>query len=312
LPALNDRSARNGFAGGTLERGSETREEDCIEKALAAADTAIYLFNADQLFFPTLAANSPRLSMAQASALGMDPDSLIFLGSDAAGAVLAARTSWSEEHSDSLASQGIEMLPIRGLAESGRFLPSAMGDVAYARSLVDWHQNHSFCARCGHATKIANGGARRDCPKCERQHFPRVDPVAIMLVVDGDRCLLGRGAHFKPGMYSCLAGFVEPGETFESAVQREVFEESGIVCGNVRYHSTQPWPFVSSLMMGAIADAQTTDLVPDMDELEDVRWFTRDEVTKMAAGNHPDELVLPPDFAIARQIIDSYLRNEKI
>ena len=128
------------------------------------------------------------------------------------------------------------------------------------------------------------GGYRRDCPNCGAEHFPRTDPVVIMLAIDGERCLLGRQARFAPGMYSCLAGFVEPGETIEDAVRRETAEEAGITVGRVRYHASQPWPFPSSLMIGCHAEALSRDIVRDDAELEACRWFSRAEVRAMLAG----------------------------
>src|SRR5690606_35678132 len=142
---------------------------------------------------------------------------------------------------------------IRSLLMSEALPEHELGAAAEARSLVHWHRSHRFCALCGALSKMANAGWRRDCPQCGAAHFPRTDPVAIMLAVDGERCLLGRQPRFAPGMYSCLAGFVEPGETLEDAVRREIFEEAGIRIGRVRYLASQPWPMPSSLMVGFFA-----------------------------------------------------------
>jgi NAD+ diphosphatase len=150
------------------------------------------------------------------------------------------------------------------------------------------------------------GGYRRDCPACGAEHFPRTDPVVIMLAIDGERCLLGRQARFAPAMYSCLAGFVEPGETIEDAVRRETAEEAGIAVGRVRYHASQPWPFPSSLMIGCHAEAISRDIVRDEAELEACRWFGRAEVQAMLAGLHPDGLKCPPDIAIAHHLIKAW------
>jgi NAD+ diphosphatase len=153
---------------------------------------------------------------------------------------------------------------------------------------------------------MSMGGYRRDCPACGAEHFPRTDPVVIMLAIDGERCLLGRQARFAAGMYSCLAGFVEPGETIEDAVRRETGEEAGIRIGRVGYHSSQPWPFPASLMIGCHAEAITTEVVPDEAELEDCRWFERDEVRTMLAGTHPGGLKTPPPIAIAYRLIRAW------
>jgi NAD+ diphosphatase len=179
--------------------------------------------------------------------------------------------------------------------------------LAEARSLIDWHDRHRFCARCGAASVVASGGWVRHCPECKAHHFPRVDPVVIMLAVRGERCLLGRG-HRRPGArFSCLAGFMEPGETLEEAVRREVLEESGIQVGRVRYLASQPWPFPSSLMMGFLGEALTEEITIDPEELAEVRWFERDEVRAMVERSRSDDpnsglATLPPPLAIGHQI----------
>jgi NAD+ diphosphatase len=179
--------------------------------------------------------------------------------------------------------------------------------LAEARSLIDWHDRHRFCARCGTPSVVASGGWVRHCPECKAHHFPRVDPVVIMLAVRGERCLLGRG-HRRPGArFSCLAGFMEPGETPEEAVRREVSEESGIRVGRVRYLASQPWPFPSSLMMGFLGEALTEEITIDPEELAEVRWFERDEVRAMVERSRSDDPIpglatLPPPLAIGHQI----------
>ena len=160
---------------------------------------------------------------------------------------------------------------------------------------------------------MAGGGVKRICPACKAEHFPRTDPVAIMLITDGERCLMGRSPHFPPGMYSTLAGFVEPGETIENAVRRETHEESGIRVGRVTYHASQPWPFPHSLMIGCYGEALSTEIVRDTAELEDCRWFTRAEVRDMlkrVPGN-PDEPACPPKRAIAGELISSWVAMEQ-
>lgn len=185
------------------------------------------------------------------------------------------------------------------------------GIVAQARALVDWHATHPFCARCGAATFVAQGGALRRCDKCSAEHFPRVNPVVIMLVVRGDQCLLGRQKAWPRGMYSTLAGFVETGETIEEAVRREVREESGIAVGAVAYHSSQPWPFPSSLMIGCIAEAETEDVKIDPHEIDDARWFPRELVLRACRGEtDASELWLPPVMAIGRRLCDVWVGLE--
>ena len=184
------------------------------------------------------------------------------------------------------------------------------GDLALyggARSLVDWHARHRFCARCGAPTTIAKGGWQRHCDGCGADHFPRTDPVTIMLVesADGDRLLLGRQPRFPPRIFSALAGFVEPGETIEEAVAREVKEEAGLTVRDVRYIASQPWPFPSQLMIGCTSIAIDEDIVIDETELEEARWFTRAELQEArAAGDAGTEtLIFPRSFAIAHHLV---------
>jgi NAD+ diphosphatase len=176
---------------------------------------------------------------------------------------------------------------------------------AYAASLLSWHRRHRFCANCGAPTELADAGHERRCPVCEAQHFPRTDPVVIVRVVDDDRLLLGRQARWVPGRFSVLAGFVEPGETLEEAVRREVGEESGVLVGEVAYVASQPWPFPSSLMIGFHALAAGGEPRPGDGELCEVRWFSRSEVEAAVAGE--SEIRLPPPYSISRRLIDGWL-----
>lgn len=202
------------------------------------------------------------------------------------------------------------MTDLRSIAVQGLVAPQHLPPIAEAKALLHWHARHRFCANCGQPTNITDGGWRRDCPACSAQHFPRTDPVAIMLTIDGDNCLLGRSARFASTMWSCLAGFVEPGEALEDAVRRETLEEAGIVCGEVRYYASQPWPFPSSLMIGCHAVALSRDIKIDPNELEDARWFSRDETVAMLQRRHPDGLTLPPPVAIAHHIIRAWINDE--
>ena len=179
--------------------------------------------------------------------------------------------------------------------------------LAEARSLIDWHSRHGFCAQCGTPSVVASGGWVRHCPNCKAHHFPRVDPVVIMLAVRGEYCLLGRGLRRPGARFSCLAGFMEPGETLEEAVRREVLEESAIRVGRVRYLASQPWPFPSSLMMGCLAEALSEEITIDPEELAEVRWFERQEVRAMVERSRSDDalpgmVTLPPPLAIGHQI----------
>ena len=172
-----------------------------------------------------------------------------------------------------------------------------------ARSVVDWHARHRFCAACGEATTLAKGGWQRDCGACGAQHFPRTDPVTIMLVEHGGRLMLGRGLGWPEGRFSALAGFVEPGESIEEAVAREVLEESGVRVRDVTYVASQPWPFPSQLMIGCHSYADDDALKIDETEMAEVRWFTRNEVEAALAGNADAPFLAPPPHAIAHHLL---------
>jgi len=208
-----------------------------------------------------------------------------------------------------LTGQEAVVTELRGMAMQGVVPPEQLSAIAMAKSMVTWHQRHGFCANCGTRTGMKEGGWKRDCPNCKAEHFPRTDPVVIMLVTSGDKCLLGRQKQFLPGMYSCLAGFVEAAETIEDAVRREIFEESGIRCTDVNYYMTQPWPYPSSLMIGCTARATSEDIVVDRTELEDARWFDRDEATLMIKRQHPDGLAGPHPFAIAHHLLGRWVHG---
>ena len=189
------------------------------------------------------------------------------------------------------------------LRSVGALLPAREAALAaYARGLMWWHQRHRFCGVCGHATSPREGGHVRACTNagCATLHFPRTDPAVIMLVHDGDRCLLGRQPRFAPGLYSTLAGFVEPGESLEEAVAREVFEEVGVRVAEVSYASSQPWPFPSSLMLGFYARAASSEITVQADEIEHARWFTREELLTTPPG-------LPRADSISRRLIENWL-----
>ena len=235
-------------------------------------------------------------------ALAPDDRDPIFLGSDDDGPVFAVRRA------------DAEVVGLRDIAASSA--GDMVGLIAYATALLNWAHATRFCGRCGAATRPREGGHLRVCAN-GHQHHPRTDPVVIMLVVDGDRALLGRQATWPRGRYSALAGFVEPGEPLEGAVAREVAEEAGVAVGEVRYVASQPWPFPVSLMLGFEADWAGGDPVPGADgELEDVRWFTREEIASAARddvawidGPDSDRLLVPPPIAIARLLVDRWLER---
>jgi NAD+ diphosphatase len=182
--------------------------------------------------------------------------------------------------------------------------------IAQAKAMIDWHQRHGFCPKCGAATRLMDAGYRRLCDKCKSEHFPRVDPVVIMLATHGEACLVGRGKLFPPGMFSALAGFVEPGETVEEAVRRELMEEAAVKVGEVTYYATQPWPFPSSLMIGCFAKADSRDAKPDETELAEVRWLERSVARKLIDGRQIDGVRVPPPIAIAHHLIRAFALGE--
>jgi NAD+ diphosphatase len=181
--------------------------------------------------------------------------------------------------------------------------PAELGLLAQARSLIQWHERRNFCSNCAARLEIADSGYRRHCPSCGMDHFPRTDPVAIMVVRHEGNILLGRQKAWKPGMYSALAGFVEPGETIEDAARREIFEEAGVRVGAVRYVTSQPWPFLSNLMIGLIGEATTSEIVLDEKELEEARWFNPKEARMMIERTHPDGLYAANPYAIAHELV---------
>ena len=197
----------------------------------------------------------------------------------------------------------LKLVDLRSIAAGGLVPADQASMLAAAKALMHWHARRGFCSNCGQRSDVSAAGWRRECKSCGMSHFPRTDPVVIMLAVDGDACLLGRQPRFPKRMYSALAGFVEPGETIEAAVRREILEEAGIACGAVSYFASQPWPFPSSLMIGCFAEARSRALAVDQTELEDARWFSRAETLALLERRHPDGLAAPIPMAIAHHLL---------
>jgi NAD+ diphosphatase len=307
----------NTFTGGELDRVAERRADadwiaaqarDPAARAVLAGDDGVHL----------AAGGEPRLALVPLSALA-SPGEPLLLGLDAAGPVFAvdAGPAGNGLRRPLVGARG-EGAPRRdtgtrpvGLRAAAAALPQADGGLAaHAAALVNWHRRHGFCSACGAATEVGGGGIVRDCPRCGTQHHPRTDPVVIMLVDDGrERVLLGRQPSWPAGRYSALAGFVEPGESLEEAVAREVREEAGVEVGTPAYESSQPWPFPSSLMVGFVAPWRSGEPRRIDEELEDVRWFARAEVAAAMRGE-AGPLGLPPRFAIARRLLEHWLEAE--
>ena len=304
-PPHADRSSFTGFAHNPLNRRSEKREDKAFMAALAENSAARTLVLAGDL--PVLQASGdqidPLFGMPEPWHLGVVRER-VFLGEGAHGPLFATLI---EAAAGLLEAAGCKMIDLRSLITGGCLPSDVLGALGQAKSVMHWHQKHRFCANCGAPTRMAASGWRRECASCQAQHFPRTDPVVIMLAVQDGSCLLGRQSRFPVGMYSCLAGFLEPGETLEDAVRRELHEEAGIVVGEVTYMSSQPWPFPASLMIGCVAQSLSRDLVVDREELEDARWFTLAEAGAILAGNHPDGICCPPPMAIAHQLMRDWV-----
>jgi NAD+ diphosphatase len=298
-----------GYAASPIDRAAERRadaaglaalEQDLRSGAYAMSGETVALKK-------TANGHDPLFTVAEARALGATEQ--VFLG--LAGGAGRFGFALAPSEIDALKQRGdLVLADLRTLAVHGLVAPDHLGPIAEAKALLSWHARHGFCPNCGKPTQVVEAGWRRDCPACATQHFPRTDPVVIMLTIDGENCLLGRSARFPGTMWSCLAGFVEPGETIEEAVRRETLEEAGIVCGQITYFASQPWPFPSSLMIGCHARAVSRDIVVDKAELEDARWFSRDEAALMLVRQHPDKLGVPPPIAIAHHIIRRWVEDD--
>ncbi len=298
-----------GYSEHVLARAAERRTDAAALKALAEdARSGAYVL-AGELVALNRSGNrlDPLFRLGAAQALG-DTIETVFLGlADGAArfgvgldpAAIPALKARSD----------LQISDLRSIAVQGLIGSEHLSALAEAKALLQWHARHRYCANCGAPTRALQGGWRRDCGRCHSEHFPRTDPVVIMLAIGDEQCLLGRQSRFAPGMWSCLAGFVEPGEAVEHAVRRETREEAGIECGQVAYFASQPWPVPMSLMIGCHAQALSRDIVVDRTELEDARWFTRAEVAAMLMRKHPDGLTTPPPVAIAHHIIRAWVEN---
>lgn len=299
-----------GYTHSSLERAAELRSDhDAIAQLAGQLDVGTYVIGGDLIVMKKGdPVHCPLFSLDEARALAPASE-IVFLGLlqgvGRFGYGISPVTAASLKTCGDFHVTDLRSIAVYGLAAAEHLPP-----IAEAKALLNWHARHRFCANCGESTQATQAGWRRDCPKCKAEHFPRTDPVAIMLAVDGEHCLLGRSPRFVPTMWSCLAGFIEPGESIEDAVRRETHEEAGITCGRVVYFHSQPWPFPSSLMIGCHAQALTRDIVVDRRELEDARWFSKSEIETMMLRRHPEGLTTPPPVAVAHHIIRAWLEDE--
>lgn len=290
------------FAAEPLDRASEERvDPQWIAARLADPSSLLVpLYRGDPLIagkkavFLSAAARSEFAAGALTVFLGRAGETAYF-GIDASAAPSAQDAPLAEVGAYS---------PLREAA--GILSDDDLAIIGQARWMLDWHRRHLYCAACGAATEIKDGGAKRQCPDCGAEHFPRSDPVAIVLAIHDDACLLGRSPHFPPGFLSALAGFVEAAETPEACAIRELREEAGVTLTDVRYQFSQPWPFPSSLMMGFIATAQSRALKLDEKEIVEARWISRNDIRALLAGERIDDVRLPPRFTIARRLIEKW------
>lgn len=304
------------FAGNPLNRASEKRTNaDWIEAKLRDPTSRIFplwrlqpfLLGSQKLASP---ARLGQLAPEIVKSLPIGEVPCVFLGLDGEAALFALDIPSPDNPGDQepLANIGY-FCDARSAAQIVSIKDAAI--IAQAKALIDWHQRHGFCPRCGAPTRIMDAGYRRLCDKCNAEHFPRVDPVVIMLATDGDACLIGRGKQFPSGMFSALAGFMEPGETIEEAVRRELMEEASVKVSEVSYYATQPWPFPSSLMIGCFAKAASRESKVDDNELAEVRWLERSVARAVIAGKPVDGIRLPPPIAIAHHLIKTWALKDQ-
>ncbi len=294
------------FSGSPLDR-ADTRRRDAGWLRERLADESTRILPVWKLAVLVREGTSPKLAWATPDLLeGRDAEAdSVFLGIGDGVAHFAVDLSASADPLNEYGFAGVAHFPdLR--ATAAQLPPGDAAIAAQARHVVDWHSRHGFCPGCGEKTRAKDAGWARSCSACGAEHFPRTDPVVIMLVVDGDKCLLGRQPAWPRPFFSALAGFVEPGETLEEAVRREVREEAGLEVDAIRYAASQPWPFPASLMLGCFAEARTREIVVDRHELEEAAWFTREQVSKALAAPTAD-LAVPPPMAIAHHLIRAWV-----
>ncbi|MDJ0612818.1 MAG: NAD(+) diphosphatase [Rhizobiaceae bacterium] len=288
-----------GFSNNRLVRDAENRNEETIHEALDASNTRYFMFSRGQVLLKKTEVSEIRFEKDVVEKFTPQFEKAILLGNSDEEAWVAVPCKVDIE----TLKEPWTSYDLRSLLYSASVSEEEAGAIAQAGSMLYWHVTNRFCGKCGTPSESMIGGYRRDCPNCGHKIFPRTDPVVIMLPIQGERCVMGRSPHFPPGWFSTLAGFVEPGETIEDAMRRETFEESGVHVGRVKYHASQPWPFPHSLMIGLYGEVTSNEINMDESELEDCRWFTREEVKLMIREEHPDGFICPPNKAISSALI---------
>ena len=304
-------SSLTAFSGNRLDRQAEHRDEQSILTALEREGTHILAYAGDRLVLKHDGqVLDPLFARYELEELSPDWSEAVLLGYRNTGEPRLAVPL--RIAADDLASH-FKPTDTRSLWREQLLEGEILGEAAQGASLIRWNGDNRFCGRCGAAMESRIGGYKRICSACGHTIFPRTDPVVIMLTVDEEQglALLGRSHHFAPGMYSCLAGFVEPGETIENAVRRETLEESGIHVGRVRYHASQPWPMPHSLMIGCYAEAKSRDIRIDDAELDDCRWFSREETLAMLERSSASGRTSPPAGAIAHRLMRDWVEWQK-
>ncbi len=296
-------SALVGFSQNRLIRDAENRDGETLGKALNDPDALFYVFSRGSVLVQKSENPGALFTLDQAKGFGAETEKSVLLGQSDKGPRIAIPAKIDPE----TLQEPYHLYDYRSLLYSSTVTEEDIGAIAQGGSILYWHAVNKFCGKCGTPSKSHIGGYRRDCPSCDHKIFPRTDPVVIMLAVKDDKCLMGRSPHFPEHWYSTLAGFVEPGETIEDAVRRETFEESGIKIKRVEYFASQPWPFPHSLMIGVHCEAVSEEITMDDSELEDCRWFTREDVKLMIADEHPKEWKCPPSRAIAHALIKEWV-----
>lgn len=311
------------FGGSSLDRAGEIRSKPEALAAARADETAraVLFWRGKPLIRTERPAELMRLELGHPVLAQAEADPILLGREDGAPVFAFDLSSWSPERLDqsqlgAFLDQSEQRHP--DLPDDTAFVelrrvmtwlsPRDAELAATGKAIIGWHDSHGFCAKCGAPSKIVMGGWQRDCPTCGASHFPRTDPVVIMLITRGNSVLMGRSPGWPEGMYSLLAGFVEPGETLEAAVRREVFEETGVRVGEVGYLASQPWPFPASLMFGCRGEAISKEITIDPVEIEDALWISREEMMEAFAGRHP-KLLPARKGAIAHFLLENWLAD---